>query len=47
MEPHRDELEEIKQRAIDALSGRILSYSREDSVARARAAVEAIRSRKR
>ncbi len=33
-----DELEEIKQRAVDALSGRNPSYSREDSVARARAA---------
>jgi hypothetical protein len=41
-----DELEEIEQRAEDALSGRNPSYSREDSVARARAAVEAIRSRK-
>ena len=40
------ELEEIKQRAVDALSGRNPSYSREDSVARARAAVEAIRSQK-
>jgi hypothetical protein len=41
-----DELEEITQRAADALSGRNPSYSREDSIARARAAVEAIRSRK-
>ena len=41
-----EELDQIKQRAIDALSGRNPSYSREDSVARARAAVEAIRSRK-
>ncbi len=41
-----EELDEIKQRAVDALSGRNPSYSREDSVARARAAVEAIRSRK-
>ncbi|KAB2896020.1 MAG: hypothetical protein F9K40_15275 [Kofleriaceae bacterium] len=41
-----EELEEITQRAMDALSGRNPSYSREDSVARARAAVEAIRSRK-
>jgi hypothetical protein len=41
-----DELTEIKQRAVDALGGRSPSYSREDSVARARAAVEAIRSRK-
>lgn len=40
------ELAEIKQRAVDALSGRNPSYSREDSVARARATVEAIRSRK-
>lgn len=41
-----DELAEITQRAEDALSGRNPSYSREDSVARARAVVEAIRSRK-
>lgn len=41
-----EELAEIKQRALDALSGRNPSYSREDSVARAVAAVEAIRSRK-
>jgi hypothetical protein len=47
MEPTRDVLEEITQRAIEALSGRNPSYSREDSVARARAAVDAIRSRKR
>ncbi len=47
MEPQRDELEEIKRRAIDALSGCNSSYTRENSVARARAAVEAIRSRKR
>ena len=40
------ELAEITQRAVDALSGRNPSYSREDSVARARATVEAIRSRK-
>lgn len=39
------ELDEIKQRAVDALGGRNPSYSREDSVARARAAVETIRSR--
>jgi hypothetical protein len=38
--------EEIKQRAVDALTGRQPSYSREESVARARDAVEAIRSRK-
>ena len=41
-----EELAEIEQRALDALNGRNPSYSREDSVARARAAVEAIRSRK-
>lgn len=41
-----DGLDEVTQRAVDALSGRSPSYSREDSVARARAAVEAIRSRK-
>jgi hypothetical protein len=41
-----DENEELRQRAVDALSGRNPSYSREDSVARAHAAVEAIRSRK-
>ena len=41
-----DELAEIEQRAADALTGRTPSYSREDSVARARAAVEAIRTRK-
>jgi len=41
-----EELEQIKQRAADALSGRNPSYSREDSVARAGAAVEAIRARK-
>lgn len=41
-----EELAEIEQRALDALSGRNPSYSREESVARARAAVEAIRSRK-
>ena len=40
------ELAEIKQRAVEALSGRNPSYSREDSVSRARATVEAIRSRK-
>jgi hypothetical protein len=41
-----EELAEIKQRAADALSGRNPNYSREDSVARARAAVESIRTRK-
>ena len=41
-----DELAVLEQRAGDALSGRNPSYSREDSVARARAVVEAIRSRK-
>lgn len=40
------ELDEIRQRAVDAVSGRNPSYSREESVARARAVVEAIRSRK-
>ena len=40
------ELEEIKQRAAEALSGQNPSYSREESVARSRAAVEAVRSRK-
>ena len=41
-----DELEEIEQRAADALSGRSPSYSREESIARAKALVEAIRTRK-
>ena len=41
-----EELAEIEQRAVDALGGRNPSYSREDSIARARDAVEAIRSRK-
>ncbi len=41
-----EDLDEIKQRAVDALSNDNPSYSREDSVTRARAAVEAIRSRK-
>ena len=41
-----EELDEIKQRAADALSGRNPSYSREESVPRARAAVEGVRSRK-
>lgn len=41
-----EDLAEIKQRAADALIGRNPSYSREDSVARARAAVESIRTRK-
>lgn len=41
-----DELKEIQRRAADALSGRNPSYSREDSVARANAAVEAVRKRK-
>jgi hypothetical protein len=41
-----DELAEIKQRAMDALSGRNPSYSREEAVARARAVAEAVRSRK-
>jgi hypothetical protein len=41
-----EELDEIQHRALDALSGRNPSYSREESVARARAAVEAVRTRK-
>jgi hypothetical protein len=41
-----EELEEIKRRASDALNGPTAGYSLEDSVARARASVEAIRSRK-
>jgi hypothetical protein len=41
-----DELAEIERRAVEALGGRNPSYSLEESVARARAAVEAIRSRK-
>jgi hypothetical protein len=41
-----EELDEIKRRAADALSDRSTGYSIEDSVARARASVEAIRSRK-
>ncbi len=41
-----EELDEIKQRAVDALHGRNSGYSREDSVARARAVVDAIRSGK-
>ncbi len=41
-----DELAEIAQRATDALSDRSQGLSREEAVIRARAAVEAIRSRK-
>jgi hypothetical protein len=41
-----EELAEIRQRAADALSGRNPSYSREDSISRARAAVDAVRTRK-
>jgi hypothetical protein len=41
-----EELEEIKGRAADALAGRSPSYSREDSIARARGAVEDFRTRK-
>lgn len=37
-----EELDEIKARALDALKGRSRSYSQKDSVARARAVVEAI-----
>jgi hypothetical protein len=41
-----EEIEEIKQRALQALSGRTRGYSLEESVERARAVAEAIRSRK-
>ena len=41
-----EELGEITARAADALSDRNPSYSREESVNRARVAVDAIRSRK-
>jgi len=41
-----EELEEINRRAAEALSGPTAGHSLEDSVARARASVEAIRSRK-
>lgn len=41
-----EEIEEMKQRAALALSGRNPGYSLEDSVARARAVVEAVASRK-
>ena len=41
-----DELAEIVQRANDAIHDRSPSYSREESIARARAAVEAMRARK-
>lgn len=41
-----DELAEIKHRAVDALSGRNPSYSREESIARVRAVVDAVRARK-
>jgi hypothetical protein len=41
-----EEIAELTQRATDALSDRHPSYSRADSVNRARAAVDAIRSRK-
>jgi hypothetical protein len=39
-----DEIREIKHRALDALNGRNPSSLREDSVARARAALDAIRT---
>src|SRR5689334_13248357 len=42
----QDELAEIVRRAEDALSARGTGYSREESVGRAYAAVEAVRSRK-
>lgn len=38
-----EEINEIKQRAVAALSGDSLGYSREDSVARARAVVDGVR----
>jgi hypothetical protein len=41
-----EELSEITQRAIDALSDRGSGYSRGESVSRARAVVDAIRTRK-
>jgi hypothetical protein len=41
-----EQVDEIVRRANDALSGRSIGYSREESVARARAAVEAVRARK-
>jgi hypothetical protein len=41
-----EEVAEIVQRASDALSGRSTGFSREASVARARAAVEAVRAQK-
>ncbi len=41
-----EELAEIVQRATDALDGRSPSFSRDESIARASAAVEAIRTRK-
>lgn len=42
----RDELAEIVQRATDAVANPGRGFSREESVARAQAAVEAVRSRK-
>ncbi len=41
-----EEIAEIAQRASEALSERSTGFSREASVARARAAVEAVRARK-
>ena len=41
-----DELAEIAQRANDALNNRGAGYTREESIDRARAAVDALRSRK-
>jgi hypothetical protein len=40
--PPAEDLAEIKQRAADAIAGRQPSYSREESVARARAAVDLV-----
>ncbi len=45
-EVHREIVAELRQRAADAISGRNPSFSLADSIARARAAVEAIRSGK-
>lgn len=42
-----EEIAEIEHRAADALSGRNVGCSREDSIARARAVVETIRAQKR
>lgn len=41
-----EELGEIRKRGLDALGGRSPTHSHEDSIARARASVEAVRSHK-